>query len=93
MAAKKAYSIVFGWVMVGLLLSATPVVSDDTCIFAVTADDVPPSIVLLLDNGAEMEQILWPAAYDPDTDHTPASSVFDNAYGYALKKSGNKYFP
>ena len=35
-----------------LLLLCNAVIADDTCIFAVTADDVPPNIVLLLDNGA-----------------------------------------
>jgi hypothetical protein len=26
---------------------------------AVTADEVPPNIVILLDNGAEMQQVAW----------------------------------
>jgi type IV pilus assembly protein PilY1 len=94
MRATKANHIIMGLVLAGLLLCALPAGGDDTCIFAVTADDVPPYIVLLLDNGAEMEQILWPAAYDPNTDYTPttATSVFDNPYGYVPEKSGNKYF-
>ena len=45
--------------------------ADDTCVFAVSADDVPPNIILLLDNGAEMEQIIWHASYDNSTDYTP----------------------
>lgn len=42
-----------------LLLGGEDLYADDTCIFMVTADDVPPNIVILLDNGAEMEQIVW----------------------------------
>ena len=35
------------------------VFADDTCVFSITADDLPPNIVLLLDSGAEMEQVVW----------------------------------
>ncbi len=40
--------------------------------FEVSADDVPPNIVLLLDNGAETKQIVWHANYDNSIDYTPA---------------------
>jgi hypothetical protein len=30
---------------------------------AVTADEVPPNIVILLDNGAEMQQVAWHSGY------------------------------
>jgi type IV pilus assembly protein PilY1 len=76
-----------------LLLLGNPSLADDTCIFAVTADDVPPNIVLLLDNGAEMEQIIWHPDYDNSTDYTPAGgSVFTNANGYAIQKHGSTYY-
>jgi hypothetical protein len=92
--AKKTCHIVTvtGLILLSLLLFTLPAAGDDTCIFAVTADDVPPYIVLLLDNGAEMEQILWPAAYDPNADYTPATGVFTNPGGYALQKKGNDYY-
>ena len=45
--------------------------ADDTCMFSVTADDVPPNIVLLLDNGAEMQQVIWHASYDNTVSYTP----------------------
>ena len=48
--------------------------ADDTCVFQVTADDLPPNIVILLDNGAEMEQIVWHSAYDNVIDYTPSVS-------------------
>jgi len=37
--------------------------ADDTCMFSVTADDVPPNIVILLDNGAGMQQVQWLSTY------------------------------
>jgi len=49
--------------------------ADDTCIFAVTADSVPPNIVLLLDNGAEMEHIIWHEKYDNSNDYTTMIDV------------------
>jgi len=75
-----------------LILAAGIVHADDTCIFSVTADDVPPYIVLLLDNGAEMEQIIWHGGYNNAVDYSDAGSVFTNPGGYALRKSGNDYF-
>jgi type IV pilus assembly protein PilY1 len=54
-----------------LCLFAISGVADDTCMFSVTADDVPPNIVLLLDNGAEMQQVLWHPVYDNSIDHSP----------------------
>ena len=45
--------------------------ADDTCMFSVTADDVPPNIVILLDNGAEMQQVQWHSAYENSVDYTP----------------------
>jgi type IV pilus assembly protein PilY1 len=48
--------------------------ADDTCMFSVTADDVPPNIVILLDNGAEMQQVQWHPAYDNSVDYTPIPS-------------------
>ena len=68
----------------------------DTCMFTTTADDIPPLIVLLLDNGAEMEQIVWHSSYDNSVDYTPnpasVTSVFTNSNGYAIKKSGSTYY-
>lgn len=68
----------------------------DTCMFTTTADDIPPLIVLLLDNGAEMEQIVWHSGYDNSVDYTPnpatVTSVFTNSNGYAIKKSGITYY-
>jgi type IV pilus assembly protein PilY1 len=70
--------------------------ADDTCVFGATADDIPPFIVMLLDNGAEMEQIIWHSSYDNSVDYTPnptsVTSVFTNSDGYAVDKSGSTYY-
>lgn len=81
-----------------------PGLADDTCMFTVTADDVPPNIVILLDNGAEMEQILWHAGYDNSIDYTPRvvtewdvvsnrgfGNGFFNNNGYTLVRDGSAY--
>ena len=57
---------------VSLMLSGNLVMAADTCMFEVSADDVPPNIVLLLDNGAEMENLAWHSGYDNSIDYTPA---------------------
>ncbi len=54
-----------------LIFAVKPVLSDDTCLFEVSADDVPPNIVLLLDNGAEVEHVAWHGNYDNNIVFTP----------------------
>jgi len=87
------------------ILMCNPGLADDTCMFTVTADDVPPNIVILLDNGAEMEQIIWHGSYDNSIDYTPSvvtesdvvsngggsGNGFFNNNGYTLVKDGSAY--
>lgn len=54
------------------IFMCNPGLADDTCVFAVTADDIEPNIIILLDNGSEMEHIVWHDSYDNNTDYTPA---------------------
>lgn len=77
------------WLKTGLLLFTALIVTtslqaDDTCIFTVTADSVPPNVLILLDNGAEMENIAWHgdfddqifySPHDPDDPNDPADTV------------------
>ncbi|MFO7982953.1 MAG: PilC/PilY family type IV pilus protein [Desulfuromonadales bacterium] len=65
---KNFRFLVLFWIV---LCVVAPAGADDTCIFSVTSDDVPPNVVLLLDNGAAMEGIITHPAYDAETDYTP----------------------
>ena len=58
---KVAYALMV--FVISVCLSVTHSRADDTCMFSVTADDVPPNIVILLDNGAEMQQVQWLSTY------------------------------
>ncbi len=60
-----------------LVFLSNPGFADDTCVFSTTADDVKPNIVILLDNGAEMEHATWHSSYDNSVDYTPAVAVGD----------------
>lgn len=71
MKRMKHYNLTIILTIFSLIFMAYPGVADDTCVFSVTADDIPPNIVILLDSGAEMEQIVWHSGYDNSTDHTP----------------------
>jgi type IV pilus assembly protein PilY1 len=71
-----------------LIFMCNPGFADDTCIFMVTADDVPPNIVLLLDNGAEMEQVVWYSGYNNSTDYTPATDGVDNDVDGVIDEAG-----
>ncbi|MCJ7539862.1 MAG: hypothetical protein MUO88_09400 [Desulfobacterales bacterium] len=73
-----------------------PVFADDTCVFSVSADDLPPNIVLLLDSGSEMEQVVWWFEKDGDGN---IIKKFDNSVDYtpavapALQQDGvNGFF-
>jgi hypothetical protein len=72
--------------------------------FAVTADDLPPNIVILLDNGAEMKHPATPADYDSSIDYTPKvdskvdvltseeGNGFFNENGYGIYITGGRYY-
>jgi len=89
-----------------LIFQCAAGIADDTCVFMVTADDVPPNIIILLDNGAAMEQIIWHSSYDNSENYTPAvvtqSDVVENGIatgngffndnGYSIYLTGNKYY-
>ena len=89
-----------------IIFTGQTVFTDDTCVFMVTADDVPPNITILLDNGAAMEQIIWHSGYDNSVDYTPVVApevdVVENGAatgngffkdnGYSIIESGNKYY-
>lgn len=105
MRRMKYYNLTISLIVFSLIFMANPGVADDTCVFSVTADDVPPNIVLLLDNGAEMEQAIWHSAYDNSTDYTPgvagevdvvpdgaAGNGFFNPNGYGITSHGGRYY-
>ena len=105
MKRMKHYNVTIILTIFSLIFMAYPGIADDTCVFSVTADDIPPNIVLLLDSGAEMEQIVWHSAYDNSTDYTPsvvgevdavpdgaAGNGFFNQNGYGIDSHGGEYY-
>ncbi|MFC1881483.1 pilus assembly protein [Thermodesulfobacteriota bacterium] len=80
--------------------------SGDSCMFEVTEDQMPPKIVLYLDNGVEMTHAVWHADFDNDVDFTPlivgeetdvvpngaAGNGFFNENGYGIFQTGGSYY-
>jgi hypothetical protein len=105
---KRSNSLRIIGIIVSLLIILTgqTALTDDSCVFMVTADDVPPNIVILLDNGTAMEEIVWPAAYNNNIDYTPnvvsqsdivkngtaTGNGFFNDNGYSVFREGNQYY-
>ncbi|MGD9313506.1 MAG: PilC/PilY family type IV pilus protein [Desulfobacterales bacterium] len=105
---KKKYIIAVAGIVICLsfILTFNQGHSSDTCMFAVTADDLPPNIVFLLDNGAEMKHPVTPADYDSGIDYTPtvvgdqvdvvanpeSGNGFFNANGYGINEHGGYYY-
>jgi len=101
----RHYGLIALSVICCLVFMGYPVFADDTCVFSVTADDLPPNIVLLLDSGAEMEQIVWHSDFNNNTDYTPNviteieagqdpfnGNGFFNDKGYGIVTSGGSYY-
>jgi hypothetical protein len=102
---KTKYLI--GLTLIVALLGAGVGHASDTCMFAVTADDVPPNIVLLIDNGIEMKHPVAHGDYDSSVDYTPSvapdpeldvvvngasGNGFFNDYGYGIYITGGRYY-
>ena len=99
---KKYTSAVTGIVFcLSFIFTNNPGHTSDTCMFAVTADDLPPKIVFLLDNGAEMKHAVPHGDYDSGVNYTPSVGTevdvvpngasgngFFNAYGYGIDVQG-----
>ncbi len=92
-------------ILFSLVFKGSTALADDTCVFMVTADNVEPNIVVLLDNGAEMQQAVRHAAYDNSVDYTPnvagqldvvpngvTGNGFFNEHGYGIYVFGGKYY-
>ena len=92
-------------VLFGLVFSVNTGFASDMCMFAVTADDLPPNIVILIDNGAEMKQAAPHGDYDSSVDYTPSVGTkvdvvpngasgngFFNKNGYSIFITGGKYY-
>jgi hypothetical protein len=106
---KKLYMIAVLWMVVlfGLVFAVNPGFASDMCMFAVTADDLPPNIVILIDNGAEMKHAVTHGDYDNSVDYTPSvdpgtetdvvtnggsGNGFFNDNGYGIFITGGKYY-
>ncbi len=104
---KTKYIIAVTWIaaFVGLVFPYHLGRAADTCMFAVTADDMPPNIVILIDNGAEMKHAVNHDDYDSSVDYTPnvapqddvipngdSGNGFFNENGYGIYITGGKYY-
>ena len=71
-------SSIFAWLMFCAIpaSAAEPNMLDYTCTPIFQTESVAPNIVFLLDNGAEMEQIVWYSGYVNSTDFTPTPGGF-----------------
>jgi type IV pilus assembly protein PilY1 len=91
---KRQFVLLLAAIAFLTALLVPPVIGDDTCTFTTTANDIPPNIVILLDNGASMEEIVWHSNYNNSVDHTPTpvtpvTPVDVVQYG---KATGNGFF-
>ena len=104
---KTKYMIAVTWIaaFLGLVFPYHLGRAADTCMFAVTADDMPPNIVILIDNGAEMKHAVNHGDYDSSVDYTPnegtqvdvipngaSGNGFYNENGYGIYITGGKYY-
>jgi len=62
-----------------LLLPSRAGHADDTILFS---SNVPPNVMLLVDNSGSMANIIWHPAYDPTA--TPSCTYYDNSLEYTV---------
>ena len=106
---KKISFILFGalYVICSLtFIKNTAHASGDSCMFEVTEDQMPPKVVLFLDNGVTMSHAVWHDDFDNSVDYTPLvvgdeidvvpngadGNGFFNENGYGLFKTGGSYY-
>jgi hypothetical protein len=88
-----------------IFIGNTAHASGDSCMFEVTEDQMPPKIVLFIDNGVSMTHAVWHADFDNDVDFTPIEGVetdvvpngaagngFFNENGYGIFKTAGSYY-
>lgn len=81
---KSKYTWLASILIVCILSVGAPCFADDTCVFMSTSDDLPPLIVILFDNGVEMQKIESHSSYDPNANYTPGDpEELDPAKGNA----------
>ena len=74
MKMRSQYLLITAIFILLIILSIGYGIADDSCMFSVTTDEVPPNIVILLDNGAEMKQAIWHPDYDNGNVFTPVAT-------------------
>ncbi|MGB5992621.1 MAG: PilC/PilY family type IV pilus protein, partial [Desulfobacterales bacterium] len=88
MKKKGHYGLTTLVVICCLVFMGYPILADDTCVFSVTADDLPPNIVLLPDSGADTEQVVLHTGFDNSIDTTPVVAPEQDA----VEVSGSDIF-
>ena len=96
---------VFFFVCSLILFKNISYASGDSCMFEVTEDQMPPKVVLLLDNGVAMAHAIWHDNFNNDIDFTPivvsetdvvpggaAGNGFYNENGYGIFLTGGSYY-
>ena len=104
---KTKHIIAVAWIaaFLGLVFPDHLGHASDTCMFAVTADDMPPNIVILIDNGSVMKHPVTHGDYDSSVDYTPnvatevdvvpngaSGNGFFNENGYGIYITGQAYY-
>ncbi len=89
----KNRNALVGMIIFALLcqLAVVRAYADDTCTFMTTANDIPPNIVILLDNGAAMEEIVWHSGYNNSIDYTPDPAT-NKRYRSIWTATGNGFY-
>ena len=72
-----------------LLQGSNSAIADDSCVYAVTANNVPPNVLLLLDNGAERSHRIKMGVKRPIADDA-ASRMRDFKRRKARKERANQ---
>jgi type IV pilus assembly protein PilY1 len=91
-----------------LVFSNGPILADDTCVFMSDEEEMAPNIIWLLDNGGEMQNVVYIGSFDNDKDYTPVKDAslqvdvtedlengngFYSPNGYIIRANGYQLVP
>ena len=104
--AKSKYLFLYVVIaLCSLIIMQNSASASDQCVFEVTADEMTPNIVLLINNGAEMQHPVYHGDFETNINYAPkvetesdvvpngtAGNGFFNENGYGIFLTGGRYY-
>ncbi len=82
---------IFILILVGIFVPVFPSHALDTDLYVASAVDIPPNVLIILDNSASMNNVISGAQYDPNFTYPHVISEYPNMVYYQTKQGWNSW--